>query len=108
MFEQGQRFIPKIGVAGGLIEAAFALTAEKPVPDAPIEVNNRLFAIKIKERETPEPESYDSDKERLRTELAMRRQMRVVDDFIKHLRDVAKVDINPGLVSYRSDRPDTP
>jgi len=106
-FERTQRFIPKIGVAGELVDAAFALTEEAPVPDAPLEVNKRFFAYKLKQRETPDPTSYDTDKERLRTELAMRRQMRVVDDFIKHLRAAAQVDISPGLLE-NADQAATP
>ena len=70
------------------------------MPAAPIEAKGRFYAIKLKSREKPDPATFDADKERLRTELNSRRQMRVVDDFVEGLRKNASVHRNEVVVSY--------
>ena len=91
LFERGSRYVPKIGVAAELATAAFALTKDAPMPAAPVVAGDRVFVVKLKERQTPDPTTFETDKERMRSELASRRQMRALDEFVKELRGKAKV-----------------
>lgn len=94
LFERGSRYVPKVGVAAELATAAFALTKDAPMPTAPVVAGDRVFVVKLKERQTPDPTTYEADKERMRSELASRRQMRALDEFVKELRTKAKVAMN--------------
>jgi peptidyl-prolyl cis-trans isomerase D len=105
LFERGQRYIPKVGAAPEIGAVAFTLTKEAPSPGALIETGGRYYAIKLKDRQIPDPTTFDSDKERLRTELISRRQMRAVDDYVKDLRSKAVVKVDPGYGATRNDDP---
>ncbi|MBN2359605.1 MAG: SurA N-terminal domain-containing protein [Deltaproteobacteria bacterium] len=97
LFERGSRYVPKIGVAPELTAAAFALTKEAAMPESPVASGDRFYVIKLKERQTPDPETYETDRERLRSELISRRQMSALDEFVKELRGKAKVAFNTDL-----------
>lgn len=102
-FQMDARYVPKVGLAGDLAEKAFALSMDKPCPEAPIEVSKRYFAIRLRSMDKPNEEDFAKDKVGLDQELSMRRGMSVVDDFVKDARSKARITMNPSLTSYQEN-----
>lgn len=101
-FAKNARYVPRIGVSQEIVEAAFQLSEESPVADKVFEVSNRYYVLKLKDRETPDPEKFEQEREALEASLLRTRRRHVVEQFLNALRDRADVQKNHKLVSYPS------
>lgn len=94
-------FIPGIGAAPKVAAAAFGLTAEKKIPDAPIEDQNAFFVLELKSRTRADLAKLDAaKKDELRTRLTGQKKEEMRKAWVAALRKEAKVDTNAELLSY--------
>jgi hypothetical protein len=69
-----------------------------------MQIGNAYYFITIKEKEVKTKEDFEKEKDSYIKMLEASRQGAVVQDFIKSLREKAKVSINTSLVSYEEKR----
>jgi len=89
--------VPKVGVSRELMEAATQLTTTAPVAKAPIQVNGRWYAVRLKSRVEADMADFQKEKERLRQSLLPKKQNEALEAWLKGLKDKAKVVVNPAL-----------
>jgi len=89
--------VPVVGTSPELMEAAFALTAKAPAPQAPVKVGNRWIALRLKERTEQNAAAFPAEKEKIKKELLPAKQEEELQRWLKELRAKAKIEINPAL-----------
>lgn len=99
-FSKNSRYVPRVGVSEELVKTAFELTKEAPVADRVFEVSGRFYLVKLNDRESPDPEKFDQEKESLENSLLRSRQGELLDSFTKDLREKARVEKNAKVASY--------
>lgn len=93
-------FVPRIGNAADLAEAAFELTKENSVAPAVYEVSGSDIVATLKARQEADPADLDAAKrEELKKTVLTRRQEEAIKDKVNALRDVAEISIAPTLQS---------
>jgi peptidyl-prolyl cis-trans isomerase D len=90
---------------GALVKAAFELTTDKPLPEAPVKVGDSFVVFKLVSRETPDKEAFAGDDEqRLNDALLRRKRAEVLEQFVYKLRSKAEKDgevsVNPEAIRY--------
>jgi peptidyl-prolyl cis-trans isomerase D len=99
-FARTVRVVPRVGVAPDLVREAFEkLSIERPLHDGVFEVNNRLFVVRLKGREMPDPAKFASERESLEQQALSPRKSKAVDAFAAELLNRAKIDKNPKLLT---------
>jgi peptidyl-prolyl cis-trans isomerase D len=94
-----QDAIPRIGVAPELQKEIFTLTKDSPVAPKAYKVNRAYYVVVLKDRETPDLAKFQTEKESLREQAVWTKRTQVFQDWLKHLRTVADVQLNPALLS---------
>ena len=97
-FAQSARVVPKIGVAPEIVKVAFALKADQPLHPEVLEVNNRMFIVKLKTREEPDLKKLAEERDSIEASLLAGRRNAVVEALTKALRDKAKIHKTPNLL----------
>jgi peptidyl-prolyl cis-trans isomerase D len=91
--------IPRIGSSPTAMEAAFSLTAAAPVFHAPLQLGDRWYAVKLKNRTEMNKEAFPQEKEKIKQALLPKKQQEALDKWLKELRGKAKIEINPALLA---------
>lgn len=102
-FNKGARYVPRLGAAKEVVDAVFA--TDKPgLLEQVFESGERLYVVRVREREVPDAARFDAARHELSESLAMQKRSRTVADFIKELRETRKEGIitNSDVVSYDS------
>ncbi|MEC9466145.1 MAG: SurA N-terminal domain-containing protein [Myxococcota bacterium] len=89
--------IPRIGFSEEFLAALFELTEEKPVTAKPHKVGRAYFVADYVNREVPSEELFSEEKEQLVSQAVSAKRQRVLRDWLKHLRQQSKVDLNASL-----------
>jgi peptidyl-prolyl cis-trans isomerase D len=89
-----KKFIPRIGSAEELLEAAFLLTEEDPWSKRVFEVNGKFYGIRVKERIAPDPESFRAEKDELRERHQSQKAQEIYRDWLAELRKRQDVKIS--------------
>lgn len=97
-FAQSARVVPKVGVAPDLVKIAFNLKMDAPLHPELLEVNNRLFIVKLKSREEPDPKKLAEERDSIEQSLLAGRRNAVVEEMTKVLRDKARIEKTPNLL----------
>jgi peptidyl-prolyl cis-trans isomerase D len=90
-------FVPKIGPAPELAKAAFALSAKAPLAGKVFEVNNALYVIQMKTRETPSDADFETAKKGLVEQVLQQKRSSLLSSYLKELKASAKVEQNDAL-----------
>ncbi len=99
-FAKSARVVPRIGVAPEIVDLAFnKLTLEKPLHEEIIEVNGRFFIVRLRGREQPDLTKFADERDQLEQQVVSGRKSTVVEDFAKGLREKAKIEKNPKLLT---------
>ena len=98
-FAQSARVVPKIGVAPEIVKVAFALKADAPLHPAVLEVNNRLFIVKLKSREEADPKKLADERDAIEASLLAGRRNAAIEQLTKILRDKASINKTPDLLN---------
>ncbi|MBN2528919.1 MAG: peptidylprolyl isomerase [Deltaproteobacteria bacterium] len=91
-FNKTQALIPGIGKSEELVNAAFALTDEKPAGDKVYVVNDNYFIVQLKERKQPTDEDYKTKKVEIESELLASKVLTWTNDRITSVLDKALKD----------------
>ncbi|RQW89060.1 MAG: peptidylprolyl isomerase [Geobacter sp.] len=91
--------IPQIGTSKDAVESAFQLTTANPVDALPFNINGRWYAIRLKQRIEADRGGFLTVKEKIREILLPKKQQEAQEAWLKGLRDKAKIDINPALLT---------
>ena len=91
LFSRERDYIPKVGMSTEIKEAAFHLTGEKTLIPEAFEIRNRFIIVRLKEREVPDRDAFEAEKERLRADLIRAKQRRAMEIWKEGLRDRAVI-----------------
>lgn len=94
-----QGTLPGIGSSKPMLEKVFDLTTAAPSPVEPFLVNDRWFAVRLKQRIAASSEGFAPRKEEIKARLLPLRQEAALRDWLKELRAKAKIEINPSLTA---------
>lgn len=90
--------IPQIGVSPEIVEAVFKLSAGQ-APATPFKVGNRWYAVRVKSRIEAPKAQFDATKEELKKKMLPKKQEEALAQWIKGLREKAKIEINQALIA---------
>lgn len=99
-FPEGREFLPRLGNAPAVAAAAWRLTEEKPVGDAPIETDNAWVVIRLKEKKEPTEEEFKQARLGLAYGLTINKQNVAYEGWTEKLRKQEDVQIHPIALSY--------
>ena len=85
-FSRLRTYIPKIGSSPELVEAAFSLTEESPLPDKSFEINGNYYVVRFKALTPPAYEAFLAQKESLRKQQEQRKKQEVFRQWLSELR----------------------
>ncbi len=92
-------FIPELGKAPGLKEAAFALSEKKPYPDKVLETDKGMVVIKFKERQVPGQEEFQKQKERLEKQVMQMKKEELFNQFLERLKAKVEITVDKKLLA---------
>ena len=85
-FSRLRTYIPRIGSSPELVDVAFSLTEENPLPDESFEVNGNYYVVRFKTLQPPEYEAFLDEKESLRKQQEQRKKQEVFRQWLSELR----------------------
>lgn len=92
--------IPGVGSVPKVSAAAFALTADKRLPDAVIEDQNAYWVIELKSRKRADLAGFEARKESLREQLVGQKREELRKKWVDGLKKEASITQNEELLSY--------
>jgi peptidyl-prolyl cis-trans isomerase D len=98
-FPQGREFLPKLGLAKDVATAAWTLTEAAPVA-GPIESDRAWVVIRLKGKEQPKPEEFESAKLGIAYRLISAKQSALRDKWFEMLQKTGEVLIDPIAIRY--------
>jgi len=93
MFSIGE-YVPKLGEAPEVAQAAFQLTSEKPLGPKVFQVANTFVVISLKAREKPTDADFAKDQDEIREALVSSKKNDLLEAFVKELRAAGHVEEN--------------
>jgi peptidyl-prolyl cis-trans isomerase D len=91
-------FLPRLGTAPKLAEAAFTLSKEKPAVDKVYEIEGKFVVAALKERQEPDPTGLsDSIRETLKASVLTRKKDQIYTEKLKMLKDQSQIVVSPTL-----------
>lgn len=96
--------IPGVGSAPKISAAAFALSADKRIPDGVIEDQNSFWVLELKTRKRADLSKFDGQKDTLRERLKGQKKEELRKKWVEGLRKDASVSENSELLSYETVR----
>jgi peptidyl-prolyl cis-trans isomerase D len=90
--------VPSIGVSPEMVEAVFKLTALQ-APATPFKINDRWYAVRLKSRSEAPQADFEKTKEELKKKMLPKKQEDALTEWIKGLREKAKIEINQLLLA---------
>jgi len=100
-FGRTSPFVPKVGEAQGLLADAFAAKAGQVLPRLYETPAGPVVAV-VKQREVPDPNAFDGQRETLATRLRNRKESQVQGTWLRSLREGAKIETNGALLAAAS------
>jgi peptidyl-prolyl cis-trans isomerase D len=92
-----------IGVSSPLAQAAFALTADKPLA-GPFDVNGTFVVVRLKERKDPDLADFEKHKIELSREAELTKWERVVTDWMQsrcvEAKAARRINVNTDVLRY--------
>ncbi len=104
-FGRSERAVPGPFDSGPLTQAAFEMTLEEPLPEAPLELGDSWFVFQLTERTVADEEGFDAEtRERIEGRLVAQKRLEVLSAYIGRLRARAESDgairINDSVLFY--------
>jgi peptidyl-prolyl cis-trans isomerase D len=91
--------IPSIGISVPLAEKVAGLTAASPAPSEPVLIAGRWYAVRLKSHDVAPEAAFAAQKDLIKQQLLPKKQEQVLADWIKGLRDKAKIERNPSILA---------
>jgi peptidyl-prolyl cis-trans isomerase D len=87
-------FIPHIGTAQKLAEAAFSLTKDTPIANEVFTINDKFLVASLKDAKTADFEAMENtDREQLKNRLLAEKKQQIVAEKLKQLVEHAEIEI---------------
>jgi len=107
-FGRAERAVPGPFDSGPLTQAAFEMTMDEPLPEAPIELGESWFVYQLISRTLAEEDGFDdANRDRLRSRLVAQKQRETLSAYIGRLRSQAEAEgsirINDAILSYGTE-----
>jgi peptidyl-prolyl cis-trans isomerase D len=92
--------IPKIGNEQQISQAAFELTAQKPLAEKVLQSNKGLYVIRLKDRQVPNAQDpdFDKEKESIVSRLTEQKRQATYQNWLADLKSRSKIDVNKELI----------
>jgi len=94
MFTSNTRFVPGLGTASELVQAAFKLTPKKPVSQTIFDVGGKLVVVRLKNRERPDPKKFAEEQSKIEEGLLFMRRRKFMQSYLGYLMEKASVTYN--------------
>lgn len=91
--------IPEIGRDQTLMDAAFNLSASEPLPDAPINGQKGYYVIAFADKQLPDSEAFEKEKEQMVQQLLDQKKSRYMDAWIAQLREKSEIEISEQIIN---------
>jgi peptidyl-prolyl cis-trans isomerase D len=91
--------IPRIGKSPQIMDAAFDLTIAAPVAKTAFQIGNVGYAVKLKNRTELNKDAFPKEKDQIKQSLLPKKQQDALSSWIKGLKDKAKIEVNPALLT---------
>jgi peptidyl-prolyl cis-trans isomerase D len=98
-FSRRGEFIPEIGQARALKEAAFTLSEKKPYPDKVFDTDKGVLIIRLKSRQVPGEEEFKKQKDRLQKQLAQMKKEELFNQFLESLKAKLEIKVDKKLLA---------
>ena len=85
--------IPKIGYSRELVQAAFGLTAETPLPESIFPVNENYYVIRFHGRKEPPVDEFEKQKAATQDRLLRQKQFQMLDAWVAELKRNSQIHI---------------
>lgn len=97
--------------AGALTQAVFELTLDDRIPDAPIQLGDDFYVVRLKERTFASDENFTPEvQSSIREQLLSAKRAEVLRAYVRHLRDEAEADgalrIDESVLRYGDEEPE--
>jgi peptidyl-prolyl cis-trans isomerase D len=96
-FKSGEA-IADIGYQPEMATAAFALTAQDPLPENPIRSNNGFYVFRLLERQEPEGDIEPAQLEQTQAQLLQRKQRQIFEDWMTAARARTEIKIDRAVL----------
>ncbi len=87
--------IPEIGSVPEVSKAAFELSSQKPVPDAPIKGRKGYYIIRLSERKKADPSGMEREKDQILRTLKSHKQNQAIQKLLDDIRRNSDIQISP-------------
>jgi peptidyl-prolyl cis-trans isomerase D len=94
---KNQVILPGIGASPSLHTAIFSLDKTQTWVDSAHLVGEDYVIARLSEREKPDEKTFEGEKASLREQAVWDKRSKVLQSWIKHLKDQATIDLNPNL-----------
>ncbi len=98
-FFKRSQAIPKIGYEPELSAAAFSLSEQDKLPEAPLQTRKGFYVIGFNERKIPDAESFEKQKNDIKRRLVSRKQMEALEVWIDQAKKNSEIVVEPQFVS---------
>ncbi|MCJ8501088.1 peptidylprolyl isomerase [Desulfatitalea alkaliphila] len=90
--------IPEIGYQPDILQAAFALRPEQPLPESVFEGTEGWYVVRLKDRKRPDDTQFVTEKENLLEQLPERKKENVFQQWLADLRSRGRIEIETQLI----------
>jgi len=90
--------IPSIGFEQNISQAAFKLSNENVLPDAPVKGKKGYYIIRFKERKEPGLNKFEEKKEKIKDKLLNQKMTKTFDAWLSSIRNKSIISIEKGFV----------
>ncbi len=97
-FSRLDSYLPKIGASAELIESAFSLTKQAPLPEKSCKINEKYYVIRFKERTLPQQEQFQTEKQSFRVLQLNKKTEDVFRQRLSELRQQSSVKTAPAAI----------
>lgn len=90
--------IPEIGYESQIVEAAFQLSADNPLPEQVFEGAEGVYVVRLRERKLPDAEGFEQQKEGIRSSLLQQKQNQAFEAWLTQLKEKSEITIDPTFI----------
>ena len=91
--------IPEIGQVPEISGAAFELSKNAPLPEAPIKGRKGDYVIRFVERKAPDSAAFEPEKTAVKEQLLRQKQMRAFGDWLAQVKDKSEITITQNIAN---------
>lgn len=91
--------IPGIGREQEITRTTFQLTAEEPLPEAPVKGRTGYFIVRFKERKSPDMEAFEAEKADIKSNLSRQKQFQAFESWLAQVKSRSEVVVEEGALN---------